>query len=134
MPITAHGSTMPTGPLVSVAILINSIAQMGIPFNPSSHHRYNWSMAKTMKQVSTISTRDAIAARCTSNPESSNREARNATFGKKEKTRDCHNDCCQCRRKARSELCYLSGRKGQRCDTPMKKRRLVGDISAIVYR
>ena len=78
MPITAHGSTMPTGPLVSVAILINSIAQMGIPFNPSSHHRYNWSMAKTMKQVSTISTRDAIAARCTSNPDSSNREARNA--------------------------------------------------------
>ena len=125
MPITAHGSTMPTGPLVSVAILINSIAQMGIPFNPSSHHRYNWSMAKTMKQVSTISTRDAIAARCTSNPESSNREARNAMsfllrLAKRENTRLPY-DCCQCRRKARSELCYLSGRKGQRCDTPMKK-------------
>ena len=64
--VTAQGKIIPTGPLVNVAAPIRSVATKGKPFMSLSVHRYNWYRDVTINSVNTISTRDAIAARCTS--------------------------------------------------------------------
>lgn len=63
MPAVRQGMIMPTGPLVSVAALMRSIAITGKPRIPPFHHRNRDTIAPTVRAVSIMSTLQFIPAR-----------------------------------------------------------------------
>ena len=79
-PITAQGRSMPTGPLVSVAPLMQRMASHGMVCLPLSHHLNIKKRAPTINAVFTMSTRQLMPARCTSKAVSDSKVASNAMF------------------------------------------------------
>ena len=65
-PTTAQGSNTPTGPFVRAAPLRQSHASRGMPRSWRSVQRYIASSAPTIRAAKSMSTRQAMPARCTS--------------------------------------------------------------------